>query len=204
MNNQKWYLMRHGETDFNKKRYFYGSSDVSINSKGKEQAKNLAKLMAHQELDALYTSQLKRSQQTAHLAFPGQLTYKLSDFNERDFGQWEGLDANAIDAKFPREWQDWIESPFEVTPPQAEDFKSFQERVWKRTDQLLKSDKGRIAIVAHLGVLRLIYQYIMGQTTDFWSIDIPQGSVLVLECQDGEWTKYDLEMRTDDDCENSE
>ena len=32
---KKWYLIRHGETDFNKKRFFYGKADVSINETGK-------------------------------------------------------------------------------------------------------------------------------------------------------------------------
>lgn len=42
---EKWYLIRHGETDFNKKRFFYGKADVSINETGKEQAALLHQLM---------------------------------------------------------------------------------------------------------------------------------------------------------------
>ena len=39
-------------------------------------------------------------------------------------------------------------------------------------------------IVGHLGVLRLIYQYLVNTEADFWSIDIPQGTVLLLEEND--------------------
>ena len=39
-------------------------------------------------------------------------------------------------------------------------------------------------IVGHLGVLRLIYQFLVNPEADFWSIDIPQGTALLLEDND--------------------
>lgn len=62
---EKWYLIRHGETDFNKKRFFYGKADVSINETGKEQAALLHQLMKGKSISRVYTSQLKRTQETA-------------------------------------------------------------------------------------------------------------------------------------------
>ena len=137
---KKWYLIRHGETDFNKKRFFYGKADVSINETGKEQA--------------------------------------------RDFGLWEGRTANEIQAAFPLVWEEWLESPFDVTPSKAEPFQKFKDRVQSIVEEIRETDDDEIAIVGHLGVLRLIYQFLVDPETDFWSIDIPQGTVLLLEDKD--------------------
>lgn len=67
---KRWYLMRHAQTDYNRRRCFYGSYDVSINEQGQADAKQLHFLMQEHPVDVIYTSCLKRTQETAQLAFP--------------------------------------------------------------------------------------------------------------------------------------
>jgi len=184
---KRWYLMRHGQTDYNCRRCFYGSHDVSINEQGQEDARQLELLMQERTVDAIYTGSLTRTQETAQLAFPDRQVQVLGDFDERGFGQWEGLTADEIEAAFPEVWQAWLEAPFEVTPPEAEVFSDFQTRVWAATDRLLDRTDESIALVAHLGVLRLIYQHLVDREAVFWNIDVPQGRVLLLEERDQTW-----------------
>lgn len=181
---KKWYLIRHGETDFNKKRFFYGKADVSINETGKEQAALLHQLMKGKSISRVYTSQLKRTQETAAIIFPDQNPTAYKALNERDFGLWEGRTANEIQAAFPLVWEEWLESPFEVTPSKAEPFEKFKERVWSIVQDIRERADPEIVIVGHLGVLRLIYQFLVNMEADFWSIDIPQGTALLLEDND--------------------
>ena len=181
---KKWYLIRHGETDFNKKRFFYGKADVSINETGKEQAALLHQLMKGKSISRVYTSQLKRTQETAAIIFPDQNPTAYKALNERDFGLWEGRTANEIQAAFPLVWEEWLESPFEVTPSKAEPFDKFKERVWSIVEEIRETADPEIVIVGHLGVLRLIYQFLVNMEADFWSIDIPQGTALLLEDND--------------------
>ena len=181
---KKWYLIRHGETDFNKKRFFYGKADVSINETGKEQATLLHQLMKGKSISQVYTSQLKRTQETAAIIFPDQNPTAYKALNERDFGLWEGRTANEIQAAFPLVWEEWLESPFDVTPSKAEPFQKFKDRVQSIVEEIRETDDDEIAIVGHLGVLRLIYQFLVDPEADFWSIDIPQGTVLLLEDKD--------------------
>ena len=181
---KKWYLIRHGETDFNKKRFFYGKADVSINETGKEQASNIHQLLKGRDISRIYTSQLKRTQETATIIFPDQIPKAYKALNERDFGLWEGRTANEIQAAFPLVWEEWLESPFDVTPSKAEPFQKFKDRVQSIVEEIRETDHDEIAIVGHLGVLRLIYQFLVDPEADFWSIDIPQGTVLLLEDKD--------------------
>lgn len=189
------YLIRHGETDYNHRRCFYGSLDASINAKGHKQAQAIATVMAHYPVSTIYTSTLKRTKETAQLVFPNQ-DYRfcsLSGFNEKGFGAWEGLTADEIETAFPNEWDAWLKDPFGVTPPEAEPFGRFQERVKKTLAQLLQS-KNRdspVAIVAHLGVLRLIYQELVNPDAVFWDIDFPQGTVThLMFLEESGWTAH--------------
>lgn len=181
---KKWYLIRHGETDFNKKRFFYGKADVSINETGKEQASQIHQLLKGRAISRIYTSQLKRTLETAAIIFPDQIPTAYKALNERDFGLWEGRTANEIQAAFPLVWEEWLESPFDVTPSKAEPFQKFKDRVQSIVEEIRETDDDEIAIVGHLGVLRLIYQFLVDPEADFWSIDIPQGTVLLLENKD--------------------
>ena len=181
---KKWYLIRHGETDFNKKRFFYGKADVSINETGKEQAALLHQLMKGRSISQVYTSRLKRTQETAAIILPDHTPMAYKALNERDFGLWEGRTANEIQAAFPLVWEEWLESPFKVTPSKAEPFNKFKERVWSIVQEIRETADSEIVIVGHLGVLRLIYQYLVNTEADFWSIDIPQGTALLLEDND--------------------
>lgn len=181
---KKWYLIRHGETDFNKKRFFYGKADVSINETGKEQASKIHQLLKGRAISRICTSQLKRTLETAAIIFPDQIPTAYKALNERDFGLWEGRTANEIQAAFPLVWEEWLESPFDVTPSKAEPFQKFKDRVQSIVEEIRETDDDEIAIVGHLGVLRLIYQFLVDPEADFWSIDIPQGTVLLLEDKD--------------------
>lgn len=198
----KLYLMRHGETDYNKTRYFYGSTDVSINETGRAQALLLKEVMRDCPVKVIYVSSLKRSLETAEIVFENTLhLIGLSSLDEKGFGLWEGMTADQIQKLYPREWEAWLEKPFEVTPPEAEPFSDFQQRVWQAIDTIIDQENGQaLAIVAHLGVLRLIYQRLVDAKAVFWDIDFPQGTVRLLRrLKSGQYQSQLLRKETADD-----
>ncbi|MFV0505012.1 MAG: histidine phosphatase family protein [Lachnospirales bacterium] len=93
---RKIYLIRHGETDLNKKRAFYGSLDVAINQRGKEQAQLLNTLLEEKQITEVYRSDMLRTKMTSDIIFPGFNKKIDSRLNEKDFGKWEGLVADEI------------------------------------------------------------------------------------------------------------
>lgn len=192
----KIYLMRHGETDLNKERCFYGSFDASINAKGRQQASLLYKKMKAISVSVVYVSGLRRTLETAQLAFDRQIPLlPLEKLNEKDFGRWECMRADDIEKAYPEEWEAWLQAPLTYTPQSAEAFATFKKRVLEQLESLLiKHASDTIAIVGHLGVLRLIYQYMVDPEADFWDIDFPQGTVTLISKEDDQVIVEQIEV----------
>lgn len=184
---KRLFLMRHGETAFNQKKAFYGSKDISINENGIKQAKVQKQIMKNYSIDKVITSELKRTKETALIIFTEQVHQQLKEMNEKDFGLWEGLNANEIQERFPQTWEKWLEKPFDVVPEQAESFQQFNKRVEKGLEKILNEKVNNIACIFHLGVLRLIYQKLIDPNKSFWDIDFPQGSITIFIYQNSQW-----------------
>lgn len=178
----KIYLIRHGETDYNRQHLFYGKTDVSLNETGVQQAYLLKKKIADMEVDTpVYTSCLKRTIETAKLIFPNHPMISLKDLDEKDFGLWEGLNADQINKKFPAEWKKWLLSPFEVTPTNAEKFSDFQDRILRCVREILQKEQDFV-LVGHLGVLRVILKNCF-PAYKFWEIALEQGNYTLIEVE---------------------
>ncbi|WP_300560707.1 histidine phosphatase family protein [Companilactobacillus sp.] len=173
---------RHGETEWNLQKKFYGLSDVSLDDKGLLQAQHLANTLRKNnwQFDVGYCSGLIRTYQTLKPCLnPATPIVKLPGLNEKGFGKWEGLDADEIEASYPKEWQLWLNQPFDYVPPEAEDFYQFSDHVKRAIDQIIsvgqKNNYQNILVVAHLGALRIIDQYLLNDTHEFWDIHFDAG-----------------------------
>jgi uncharacterized phosphatase len=61
------YLVRHGETDWNRQRRIQGSTDIPLNATGRDQAARTARLLGRRSWDAILTSPLSRAVETASI-----------------------------------------------------------------------------------------------------------------------------------------
>jgi len=86
------YLVRHGETDWNKKKLIQGITDVPLNKKGEKQAKELAQKLTHVRFDAVFSSDLIRAKRTAEIiSLEKKLAVKTTKaLRERYFSEFEG------------------------------------------------------------------------------------------------------------------
>ncbi|MGX7148593.1 histidine phosphatase family protein [Enterococcus ureasiticus] len=173
------YLIRHGETSLNREKKFYGSLDVSLNETGINQSQQIAEKLKNVPFSTIYVSQLQRTLETAEIIRAKKKYCVVPEFNEKSFGLWEGLTAYQIEASYSKEWQAWLDAPLDRTPPKAEVFESFKQRVLegiaKIEARLAGNPEADILIVGHLGVLRVLDHYFNGYLTDFWSSDYRQG-----------------------------
>lgn len=189
-------LARHGETEYNRQRKFYGSRDVSLNQTGQQQACQLATRLLKKEAQPtqIVVTDLVRTWETVR---PYQSRRSLCSLTvlpelaEKGFGAWEGLDANEIEAQYPDEWAAWLQAPLSYTPPRAEPFAEFAARVRQGEHNLLRqvAADDRVLIVAHLGSLRVIYQDLVDATRDFYTIDFQAGHYSVVHLDDHQVVK---------------
>ena len=97
MNTKNIYLVRHGETDFNKKGIVQGSGiDASLNDTGRKQADDFYKKYRDTIFDKIYISQLKRTYETVTGFINANIPFeKLEGLNEINWGVWEGKTLTA-------------------------------------------------------------------------------------------------------------
>lgn len=167
-------LIRHGETDWNRVKRIQGHIDVPLADSGMDQAQKLAARFADEaqagaRLDAIWTSDLMRAQQTAQpmaaaLGLPVQFA---PDLRERHYGLFQGHDSNEIAARFPDEYAHWQARDPGFTPPEGESQRAFYHRVLHALEPLLAAHRdGRIAVVTHGGVLDCVYRFARGLPLD--------------------------------------
>ena len=159
-------FIRHAETDL--AGAFCGHSDPPVNARGQRQIHDLIQRLAHEPIDAIYSSDLSRAVTTAS-ALAQSLHAPVTTspaLRELHFGEWEGRTWNEIersDAAFARRW---TEAFPHLHAPGGELFAHFETRVRSEVDRLLllAQDK-RIAVVTHAGVMRVVLENYCGYTS---------------------------------------
>ena len=69
---KKIYIVRHGETDWNKELRRQGRKDIELNEKGEKQAHEIKEKFKNINFDICYTSPLKRARKTAEIIIDGR------------------------------------------------------------------------------------------------------------------------------------
>jgi probable phosphoglycerate mutase len=98
------YLVRHGETDWNRARRIQGSTDIPLNDTGRSQAAATGRLLARRRWDRIVSSPLSRAVETARLigAEVGiDEVETLPELVERSYGDAEGLTGEELAERFP-------------------------------------------------------------------------------------------------------
>ena len=156
------YVVRHGETDFNVQKRYCGSTDIPLNNKGLEQAKQLSEKLNEINFDIIVTSSLIRAKRTAEIINkPRNIPLIISnEFRERNLGVYEGLTHEEIKEKYPDLWERNCTRQLDDAPTNGETIRQFNERI---TKALLKLEKEypekNVLLVTHGGVVMIINRY---------------------------------------------
>lgn len=166
-------LIRHGETAWNAVRRLQGHLDVPLNAEGERQAAALGRALRNEALDAVFSSDLQRAQQTAQpIAAPRRMAVQLDPgLRERCFGGFEGLLYADIGARYPEAYAAWKAREFDAGLPEGErrgeTLRDFFERTTHAMTAILRgSSYRRIAVVTHGGVLECLYRAAQGLVPD--------------------------------------
>ena len=148
MPNTEIVIIRHGSTKLNNANKIRGWIDVPLDEKGKQEAKDAAKLVKKEGLTGLIASDLDRTQETAAIIskYSGVPLIKVSkDFRPWHVGIHSGHDAD----KVHKILADMVENEPDKQIDGGESFNEFKDRFIEGIKKVRKSYKGKIGIVTH-------------------------------------------------------
>lgn len=152
-------LIRHGEVEASYQRKFGGWIDMELSPNGRKQAKILAGYLRHKTIDAIYTSPMRRVQQTVAptLKLNGHKQTIMDGLREINFGDWSGLGWQEVEDQFKFRSHEWLDQIHDHGVPNGENGKAFRRRVEPCLKKIIAGHGGQnVAIFCHGGVIRMI------------------------------------------------
>jgi len=172
------YLIRHGETYYNVENRIGGDSELT--EKGLAQARELADFFSNKEVPLIFTSQKKRTIQTAEpiKALQKKCTIiPLAEFNEIDSGICETMSYSEIRDKHPFIYSDRKKDKYNYTYPEGEGYATMKERIDRGINKVmyLSKSSSNIMIIGHRAANRMILShFLFRREEDVPYVYIPQ------------------------------
>ena len=175
-------LLRHGETTWNIEGRYQGQEDTPLSPRGIEQGKAAALALKDIHIDRAISSPLSRSHDTCRFAadyhhLPVAKDLRLTEISH---GLWEGIHAEEIEARYPKEFHLWHTHPERVQMPEGESY-----------------DGETVLVCAHDAVNKAILCDLLGlPMSHFWQIKQDNACINVIECDHGIWRLVTLNATT--------
>ena len=185
----KLILVRHALTVDNQKSRLSGHIDSSISEEGKEQIDKITNYLKDFDIDKIYTTTSSRTKDTVKKLseLKSIEIIEKESLKEISFGDFEGLTFDEIKDKYHKEFQDMIEKGYEYKYPNGESLIDSYNRDCIELDNIISNnDDSTILICSHGGTIRNIITYLISNSYKYhWNFKIDNGSVTILEVQDG-------------------
>lgn len=196
MNKSNLVLVRHGQSEWNKKNLFTGWKDPELTSLGIEEAIKAGKLLKNKNIkfDIMFTSDLLRAQETGrlileHMDQPDVPVIKDQSLNERNYGDLAGLNKDDARERWGEEQVHIWRRSFDVPPPGGESLKDTAERVlpYFHSEILPKIEDGLdVLIAAHGNSLRALVMELEEISSDeIVKLEIATGDPLTYKYSEG-------------------
>ena len=186
------YLVRHGETDWNREDRWQGHFDLALSAAGRAQAAAAARRLRDERITQIHSSDLKRAHETPQIIAEmcGLMVSADPALREVDVGNWAGLTRDEAKKRFPAGfarrraggtgWEG------------GESYEQMGDRVIAYVTRLVESAPGseRIALVCHSGVIRMLVVHALGLgAADRGNIGGNQhGALSVLRVRKRQWS----------------
>lgn len=186
-----YFLVRHGETIFNKRCRFMGVLDIPLSEEGLSQAKTLEENIRNLHFDLAFSSHLSRAYHTATIVlgmaipvFHKDGSYTLvfhrnrdtprdipiitdQRLSERSFGDLTGVSKATYQDEFPKYRGRNVAKSFEDQPDRGENFAHLEVRLRDLLLEINQMHSGKnIIIFSHNGPIRVLRKIIEGLTEE--------------------------------------
>lgn len=193
------YIVRHGETIWNKEKRLQGSTDIELGPEGIRLAKETGEALMDTHIDVIYSSPLKRAYTTAELIRNGRDIELITDdrIRELNFGISEGKRYEDLYEDENCYFKYFFTEPHLYRPSEnGETLEHLVERAGEFMQEIIEPREGdceRVMIVAHGAMNKAIMTYIKGHSLEhFWSGGLQKNcNVIMVDYTEGKYTVID-------------
>lgn len=195
------YIVRHGETLWNRDKRLQGSVDIELSDYGRELAIKTGEALADTRIDKIFSSPLKRAYETASLIRgKHEIEIQTDDrLRELSFGCFEGQNFTELIKDDSITMKYFFKEPhLYQAPADGETLEHLIERAGNFMQEIIEplsldSSIERVMIVAHGALNKAIMSYIKKHSTEyFWSGGLQQNcNVIIVDYTDGVYTILD-------------
>lgn len=188
----KLYLVRHGETEWNRMEKIQGQVEIPLNNRGREMARKTSDLLAEIPFDAAFSSPLSRAYETGKIILGERVIeiVKRAELLEIGFGVWEGYSIRKAKENPDDRLYNFFQKPEAYkAPATAETYMQLYARssnFLKNIILPLENKKETILITTHSAWIRSVVNPLMGmELKDFWKNEIPNCAVSIIDVKNG-------------------
>ncbi|MBC8279315.1 MAG: histidine phosphatase family protein [Chloroflexi bacterium] len=168
----KFFVVRHGETEWNKLGRFQGHTDISLNERGLSQAKETAIASADWGYSAIYSSPLIRTVQVAEeIAKVSSMdVHQEPGLKELSLGELEGVTGEEMRNGWPEVFAAWRTGPEKMTMPNGESLGQLRDRAWQVILDIEQkhSSEESVVVISHNFAIRSIINELLGVPLEYF------------------------------------
>ena len=178
------YIVRHGETEWNKEGRMQGRLNSNLTPMGKKYATRLGERLKDTEFAHIISSPSGRALETVQLIKGNRDIPIMTDerIMEMNLGSWQGLRHDDLKKKYPNEYEQFINKPDNHQIEGAESLTEMSNRATEFLTGLKKSrDNGNLLVVTHGRFISALYAVFKGvELKDIWAGPTVQGTSLTI------------------------
>lgn len=193
------YIVRHGETEWNKGKLLQGSTDIPLSEAGRHLARLSGEALAQTPFDRIYSSPLIRAYETACLFRGHQKVEIIRDDRLRElcFGDYEGQNMSELLANTDLTFRYFFKQPHLYEAPRnGETLEHLCQRAAEFMEEVilpLQEQCNRVMIVAHGAMNKALMTYVKKHDlSQFWSGGLQKNcNVMILKLHEGQFEIID-------------
>ncbi len=180
------YLVRHGETEWNRDGRAQGRADIPLNDAGIAQSRALADHFGSLRVTAVMSSSSRRAALTAEAiaSSHGLSVTAEDDLRELDFGGLDGAPLREMRELFPDFFEHWTRDPATAQfPDGGETLEALQDRAWAIVETIARSHgpQDNVIVVSHAFALYSVMCRALGMPlSNYGRLRITPGSFSLL------------------------
>jgi len=185
------YLVRHGQTAWNKEEIFRGRTDIPLDETGLKQAELAGEYFRGMEVHAIYSSPLSRAWETAQKIsqIHNLKVQPLQGILDMSFGKWEGQSHRDIQKNDKEIYRQWREEPHQVRLPGGESLDEVRARSMAALEGVIRENPGKtLVLVSHRVICKVLICAILGlDNSHFWQITQDTTAINLIQHREGKY-----------------